>query len=402
MAVEIFSATELAEIEAYHRPGYIIIGVMSLAGPLIQWALARYAAEPMWRWAERVASDPRFDRWAAAPGLRVLAKVGTQVWRGPGLAAALLFALQLIAILTLIDLPVDVYFGFIRERQYGLSDQSFGAWAIDWLKSNLIWAFGITALTVGLFGLARRLRQWWWVLGLVAAGAMVGSTLLDPYESRIYVDQTPLEAGPLRDQLTALLHRANVEFADILVEKTSVKSVRLQAYFAGAGPTRTIVLNDSLVNALTPEEVTAAMAHEAGHVHEVRWYRHIAASLALIGFLGLVELLFRQVERRQWRGISTRGDIRVLPLILLLFTVLSTLGGPLSGAFSRHNETSADLYALDLLGSHTAFESRLVKAARINKSNPWPPRWVVWLGTSHPPMGDRLATVEAWAQENGR
>jgi STE24 endopeptidase len=35
----------------------------------------------------------------------------------------------------------------------------------------------------------------------------------------------------------------------------------------------------------------------------------------------------------------------------------------------------------------------LVKAARVNKMDPEPPRWVVLKGMSHPPIGERLADL---------
>jgi STE24 endopeptidase len=37
----------------------------------------------------------------------------------------------------------------------------------------------------------------------------------------------------------------------------------------------------------------------------------------------------------------------------------------------------------------------LVKAARVNKMDPEPPRWVVLKGHGHPPIGERLAAIPA-------
>jgi STE24 endopeptidase len=35
----------------------------------------------------------------------------------------------------------------------------------------------------------------------------------------------------------------------------------------------------------------------------------------------------------------------------------------------------------------------LVKAARVNKMDPVPPRWIVIKGLTHPPIGERIADI---------
>ena len=35
----------------------------------------------------------------------------------------------------------------------------------------------------------------------------------------------------------------------------------------------------------------------------------------------------------------------------------------------------------------------LVKAARVNKMDPEPPRWIVIKGLSHPPIGERISDI---------
>jgi STE24 endopeptidase len=166
--------------------------------------------------------------------------------------------------------------------------------------------------------------------------------------------------------------------------------VRVQAYFAGNGATRTIVLNDALLKNMTDDEVLAAVAHEAGHVREPRWPARVLSAVALFAFLGLVEWLFRRSAKRGWFGISERADIRTLPLILLVFDLSMSAAGPVSGWVSRRREWAADRFALELTRDPASFSSMLVKAARVNKMDPQPPRWLVLKGLSHPPIGERI------------
>ena len=79
--------------------------------------------------------------------------------------------------------------------------------------------------------------------------------------------------------------------------------------------------------------------------------------------------------------------------------VLLTAGHPLSAADSREREAAADAYALELTRDPTAFRSMLVKAARLNKFDPDPPRWIELRSLSHPSITSRLAQVSAWEKK---
>jgi STE24 endopeptidase len=395
VATEIFSAAELAEINAYHAPVYLHAALDSVLWPLALVLMVRFVPRPLGRLADAQALrlDTRAPWLRTAPVVLVVARVGDRMWGGPGWGAALLFGFILFEGFTLIDLPVDIYFGFFREHEYGMSRETAGQFAWDWLKGNTLMAVAVAALAFGLFGLARRLTAWWWVMGLVASVAMTASSALDPYRARLYVDQTPLPQGELRDRIVALMEKAGIDFQDILVDKTSARTVRLQAYFAGSGPTRTINLNDSLLSALTTDEILAVVGHEAGHVGESRWPARVGSALALLLFLGLVELVFRTSAKRHWFGVDARADIRTLPLILLVFDLSMTAAGPVSAALSREREYEADRYAVALTHRPDAFRSMLVKAARLNKMDPSPPQWLVLKGLSHPPIGERIEAV---------
>lgn len=373
----IFTATELAEVKAYHAPRYTFEAVDTLLWPVLLVLVVRFLTVPLYRLATRLTAHWR-------------SRVLERVWRGTGWGATVVFALLLFGLFSLVTLPTDIWFGFVREHQYGLATSSPWVFAVDSFKAHLVTAVAVLSLAFGLFGLARRLTHWWWVMGLVGSLVMTASAAIDPYRSRLYVEQRPLPDGALRTRILALMKAANVEVADVLVDETLSRTVRLQAYFAGTGPTRTIVLNDALLKNLTDDEILAAVAHEAGHVHESRWPAWVLSSLSLFAFLGLVEWLFRGSAKRGWFGITERADVRTLPLILLVFDLSMSAAGPVSGWLSRRREWAADRYAMTLTKDPGAFASMLVKAARVNKMDPHPPRWLVLKGSSHPPIGERV------------
>lgn len=380
----LFTTEQLLEVKAYHAPGYVFGLIQLAAWPAILAVLARYGTRPMFAWASRLTR-----------GLRSAAM--DRVWRGEGWAPSLAFAVSLFVLLGLISLPADLWFGWFHEHEHGLSRTTPGVFAVDMAKAWALEIAAVSALVVGVFGLARRFPAWWLIVGAVGAGGLAVSALVDPYRNQVYVTQRPLSDGPLKQGIAALMARANIQFEEVRVEETSSRTVRLQAYFAGTGPTQTIVLNDSLVSELTEAEVLAAVAHEAGHVGEPRWPRLILSSLALLAWLGVIEWVFRRSAARGWFGVTQRADVRTLPLLLLVFDLAMTVASPISAAVSRSAETKADAYAVALTQDPDAFASMLTKAARINKMDPSPPPWVrLW--QSHPPISERLAAVHRGAR----
>jgi STE24 endopeptidase len=379
--VEAFSPQWLEEIKAYQAPHYLWAAVGDAVNLAVFAALLRWGVRPLYRWASAHAEK--------LPRSSLLEKL----WGGPGWSAALLFALYDYLLAGLLYFPLELYFNWFHERAFGLSRYTPGAYAWDTFKGKALMVFATAALAFGLFGLARRLKRWWLVLGVPVAALLWLSASIDPYRNRLYFEQHALEAGPLRTRITELLLRAEVDFAEVLVERSSRTTPRVGAYFAGEGPTRSIVLADSTLERFTPAEVLAAVAHEAGHVHETRWPGKIASAAAMIAFLYAIHRLFALAARRRWWGIDGYADIRALPLITLVFYLATNLVQPVSGYFSRQREAAADQYAVRLTGDSGAFRSMLIKAARINKMDPYPPRWVVWMGWRHPPIGERLQAL---------
>lgn len=385
-----FTAAELAAIRAYEGPRaawFVLSTPVELALSL---AWLRWVVRPLYAVAERHAS-----RLASLRPPAGLFAVLDRMWRGPGWGIALLFALYDLLLFRLLFVPVDVYLGFVHEHAHGLSTHTAQAFAWDLAKGVLVQAAFTALLAFGLFGLARRTPRWWLLLGIPSALALLGAAALDPLRGQLYFEHAPLPPGAARDAVERTLAKAGVEHAGVVVEHTARATKKLQAYFAGQGATRTVVLNDALLEHLDPAELSAAVAHEAGHIHESNWPRRLAAGAAVLGFLWLAAALQRAAARRGTWGIREAADVRTLPAISTALLVLTATLEPLAALEGRRGELAADRYALGITGAPDAFASMLVKAARVNKMDPDPPRWRVWAGMSHPPISERLAQVES-------
>jgi STE24 endopeptidase len=391
----LFTPEQLAEIKAYHLPGYI----RSAVDPFLYVGLLLFTLvvliRPLHRGAEASARwlDVRLAFLRTAPVSRAFFKAMDLLWKGPGWGTALLFALYFHLLHTLLYTPADIYFEYILEHRFGMSSYTPLTYTLDTLKGLVLESLVLCLLVVGMYGLARRVNRWWLVLGVPAALILLVASALDPYRGRVYFDQTPLPEGPLRASITDLMKRADITFADVVVEKTSVASKRVNAYFAGQGPTRTIVLNDVLLEKLDEPEILAVVAHEAGHLHEPQWPGRLASSALLLTFLFIIHRVLRHSARRGWFGTTDYADIRTLPLVFGLVFLVFTFAFPISGAFSRSRELEADRYAVRLIGDTATFRRMLVKATRLNKMDPEPPRWFVYVGMTHPPLGERLSAL---------
>lgn len=404
MTEAIFSPEQLAEVKAYHLPHYVWSGVSDVFRLVLLAVTLRYLIRPLYRAAERSATwlDRHLGGARRVPVLRALPAALDKLWGERGWGVALLFAVYDLLLNALLLLPLNVYFGYVLEHRHGLSNYSPGSFAWDMAKELFLDAVPTAALAFGLYGLARRLKRWWLVLGVTAGVAMFAAAAIDPYRAQVYFDQTPLPPGEVRDRVTEVMHQAGVPFRDVVVEKQSRATTKVQAYFAGQGPTRTIIVNDSLLEKLTPDEVAAAIAHEAGHVRENKWPGRVASFFAIIAVLYFVHRIIEWCTRRRFWDIERYGDIRTLPLVSALVFMAISYSAPIAGYFSRERELDADRFAVELTHKPDDFTQMLIKAARANKMDPDPPSWVVWRGWSHPPIAERLAQVEKLKAAAGR
>jgi STE24 endopeptidase len=166
------------------------------------------------------------------------------------------------------------------------------------------------------------------------------------------------------------------------------------AFLAGLGKTRRVVLGDNMMNNMDLEEMKSILAHEVGHYR----YRHIWKGIAvgtvqqLVVFF-CVDLILRQVFPTFLS--STRWNLTLFPyFVISVGAVSGLLFGPLGKTLSRYFERQADRYALANTTEGEAYVSALAGLANRNLSNAYPEWWVKILYYSHPPIGERLEMAE--------
>merc|ERR1711991_1187891 len=76
---------------------------------------------------------------------------------------------------------------------------------------------------------------------------------------------SPITNGLLKERLEKLLTRCNFKSKGLFTMDGSKRSSHGNAYFAGIGGAKRIVLFDTLIEKLNEKEIEAVLAHEVGH-----------------------------------------------------------------------------------------------------------------------------------------
>jgi STE24 endopeptidase len=319
---------------------------------------------------------------------------------GAWVAQALLGGFAIVFIGEVLALPFAAW----REtvlRRYGLSTQDWRGWTVDLLKSYAIGAIIGAVTLLGFYGLARLAPRWWWAW--VAAGA-AGLTVLFSFVFPVLVEPvfnkfTPMPAGPLRESLVAMAQRDGVPVTDVLVADASRRTTALNAYVSGIGPTRRIVVYDTLLREAPPAEVEAVVAHELGHAK-----RADVVTGTAIGALGAAAAICAVYLIGSWAGLLRRAGIasvtdpRSVALLLALATLAGLLAAPVQSLVSRRLEARADEHALQLTEDPATAEAMERRLAQVNLADVDPNRFEYLMFASHPSVVERIAAARAFAR----
>jgi STE24 endopeptidase len=291
---------------------------------------------------------------------------------------------------------------FYLARSWGLTSRGAAPWFAEYLLSlALELAVGAIVL-IGFYLLLRLMPRFWWLAATLGGGllAALGAFLLPIAIAPLFNTFTPLAQTDWAEREPAirrLVAAAGVPVQDVLVMDASRQGEHTNAYFTGFGPTRRIVLYDTLLKKHSPDEVASILAHELGH-----WtHHHIVKGICLgmlgtlVGLLLLDRLLRRFMSRAPWR-LSSLADPAGLPLILLLAYLGSWLARPAENAVSRYFERQADATSLELAGRPQVFISAEKKLAQDNVGNVAPSPWNIWLFATHPSALERIGMAEDW------
>jgi STE24 endopeptidase len=262
----------------------------------------------------------------------------------------------------------------------------------------------LVLVAIGGYAIVRAWPRGWWapVAALAAAVVVLLSFVLPVVVEPLFNTFTPMPAGPLRDSLMQLARTDGVPVKEVLVADASRRTTALNAYVSGFGPTRRIVVYDTLLESSSPEEVRLIAAHELGHAkrNDVVVGTIEGALAAAAAVCGLYLLLsWGPLLRRA--GLSVVGDPRSLALVMGVVAVLAFVLGPASNVISRRIEARADVHSLDLTHDPAVFaqSERTLSVRNLADLDPNPVVYAMF--STHPTGPERIALARAWAVQHG-
>jgi STE24 endopeptidase len=300
-----------------------------------------------------------------------------------------------------IGLPLSYYAGFARPHAYGLSNQTFGKWFGDELKGLMV------GLIMGglLLWIPYRLvktspRRWWLWTSLVAIPVAAFFLLIAP----VVIDPLFNTFGPMKDKVLErkildLAGRAGIEGARVFEVDKSADTTTVNAYVTGFGGSKRIVLWDTTIAKLSPDELLFVMSHEMGHYvlgHVVKSI-FFAAGLILVTLYAAYRLQDGLIARFSSRfGFTELADIASLPLVMLLVGALSFVVTPVAAGYSRWQEHEADRFGLEITRNNHAAATAFVKLQQENLGVPRRGLLYKLWRADHPLLGERIDFCNAY------
>ncbi len=314
---------------------------------------------------------------------------------GQRLPTAVLGGLTVLAVGFLTGLPFAARRRVILRR-YGLLTQRLSGWCADLARSVALGVLLAGGILAGFSALTGALPDSWWLP--VAAGAaaltvlasLVFPVLVEPLFNRF----TPMPDTPLRAELLALAAADGVPVRAVLVADASRRTRAVNAYVSGFGPTRRIVVFDTLLSAAPEAEIRLVVAHELGHAK----YRDVLLGTALAALAAaagscLLYLLGGWSGLLALAGADSFADPRSIGLLLFVLTVGQLVAGPAGTVVSRRIEARADAHALGTTGDAATFAAMQRRLALRNLADVDPNPVEHILFDSHPSTVQRIAAA---------
>src|SRR5687767_730518 len=307
-------------------------------------------------------------------------------------------------IYSIINLPLGYYSGFVLPHRFGQSNQSFKDWVIDQLKGLAVGLpLGLILLEL-LYLALRATGDLWWLWG--AGGMLLFSVLLSNLAPilimPLFNKYIPLgdEHKELAERLLALARRANTKVRGVFKFDMSKRTKSANAALTGIGNTRRIVLGATLINEFSTDEIETVLAHELGH-HVNRDIPLFIAFGALSTTLGLYFVSLALNWATAYFGFSGPADIAAFPALSLILGIYGLVTMPIGNAVSRWREKLADDYALQSTGKNEAFTCVCTRLANQDLGKIDPEKWVVFMFSSHHPLGERIEKARNWKTSDG-
>lgn len=288
-----------------------------------------------------------------------------------------------------------IYHTFNIEERYGFNNSTVRTFIFDQIKSillTIILGGSIVYLGLSLYKLLGTKSLFYVWLILIAISLTI-NILYTRVFIKIFNKIIPLQNGELKDRVQDLAKSTGYELKSLSIMDASKRSSRLNAFFSGFGKFKSIILYDTLVEKCTTDQIVSVLAHEIGHAKNKDAFNSMIISFTKLGlYLGILSFFLSSDSFSRAFGFSEIHLGFVVVLYSILLEPIRILLDIPTSALSRKAEYRADAYGVEINGKSPMI-SALKLLAKENFTNLTPHKMVVKLTYSHPPLTDRIESI---------
>jgi STE24 endopeptidase len=327
---------------------------------------------------------PRFDTWLARFSL------------SPNMHG-LLYLLAIILFFSLVQLPISFYSSFVMEEKFGFNKTTKLLWVKDQILGlllSLLMAGPVIYLL--LFIMANLRGNWWIYAGFAIIAIQLFFAFIFPiWIAPIFNKFSDLKDLDLKEKIIKLVEKIGYRTTGVYSVDGSKRSKHANAYFAGLGKSKRIVLYDTLIELLGAEEILAVLAHEIGHEK----LGHIKKSIlfsSIITFAGffLLFYFYNSPEMYKTFGFQSQSNHAALLIFVLVAGPVSYFFNPFFNMLSRRYEYQADNFAISAAGHYEPLATALAALSKNSLSNLNPHPLYSFMHYSHPATAERIRAMK--------
>ncbi|KGX84796.1 M48 family metalloprotease [Pontibacillus litoralis] len=313
------------------------------------------------------------------------------------------FGLSFTALYQLCKLPLQLL-RFQLSKWANVRHQSLADWLLDWSMQSISYVVLITfLLTITRFCMQKFQKHWWigvwlWLLPFALFVLYVQPIWIDP----LFDEVTPLRENDVSTAIVELAKGAGISQADLYEVEMSEKTTTFNAYVTGIGPHHRIVLWDTMLEQMESEEILFIVAHEIGHyvMDHIHWgiVGYLLLSMVILYLIAKFYPVVFRLATRRFR-LKSWIELRALPILLLLASMLMFTVRPMALYVSREMEIEADRYAIQHTENLNAAIESYESLAKASQSDMDPAWWIKWTRYTHPPIAERIEYIEQIQRE---
>ncbi len=306
------------------------------------------------------------------------------------LVSELYILLAFFTINYLLTLPIHIWEKHI-DKKFGFNVAPWKIFFVDELKKIILFLVFGGAFFAGLIYFIENFEHWWLIGFLFTFGVVVLINILYPFFASWFNKFEPLKNDKLKESIEEMMEKVGFKSSGIYVMDASKRDTRLNAYFAGFGKTKRVVLFDTLLNKLNDKEILAVLGHELGHFK----HKDLLKNISVLGIvLFIIFFIFGHLSDSLFEALKIpKNGVNIIILALLFSDMIIFLMQPVVNLISRHNEFEADKMGAELV-SKKDLTSALKKLVKENKYFPKVSKLYSFIYYSHPPILERLEKLK--------